>query len=118
MTFVTSAEVASEKIQTIVRAVMRRCQALVEIYASSLIFWQKDVSFRTFAVITSLEVDTLVGTAGMDVVLKLFALVDILAGMHVRFETESRWTRTCHAVSFRVNVTGMRTVSIVNGTGF
>lgn len=117
VTFVAGAHVTAEQVHTVVGAVVATGQALVHVYAGFLVIRHQDVAGRALAVIATLGVHARVRTTGVDVVLELLALVDILAGPLIALQSITERTGATSAgnsigtIFFLMTV--MRTVAVV-----
>lgn len=111
--FVAGTDVAAQQVHAVVGAVVTTGQALVYVDAVLLVVRHEDVAGRALAVMTALGVDARVRAAGIDVVLKLFALVDILAGPAIRLQPEADRTGAMRFSVRVVLVTVMGTIAVI-----
>lgn len=118
MSLVTGARVAAQQVYAFVGAIVTIGQTLVHVHALFLIVRHQDIASGTLATITTLGVYARVRAARFNVVLKLLAFVDVLAGSEITFQAEAERARAtdvrdCNFVGIFFLMTIMRTIAIV-----
>lgn len=116
MSFVTGAHVTAQQVHAVVSAIVATGQALVHIHAVLPIVRHQNIAGRALAMITALGVHAGVRTTGLHVVLELLALVDVLAGPMIAFQTEAERagaTNTRNPIGIIYSMTMVGTISIV-----
>lgn len=116
MSLVARAHIIAQQVHAIVRAIVLTGQTLVHIHAISLVVQHQNISGGTFAMITAFGIYTRVRAAGVHVVLKFLALIDILASPAIGPQAETKRTGATNArisIGAFLLVTMMRAIAVI-----